>query len=393
MMDKQKYYSTGEFARKGHVSLRTIRWYDRMNLLKPACRSDDGRRYYTEADLAKLQQILLFKYLGFSLDEIREMTIASADPKLLVESMRIQRKLVEERIEEMKEVSSALSETITALSSDQPIDYSNMLDAMHVTSMDNALKAQYEDDANISARIRLHNDYSINPEGWYPWLFRQMELKNGMKVLEVGCGIGTLWQKNRDRIPEDISILLSDKSEGMLRDAARLTKNDARFTVKQFDCALIPYADHTFDAVIANHVLFYCDDLDAALKEIRRVLKTDGKLFASTYSREHMKEIRQLVQDFNPQIRLSEEPLYEVFGLANGEKKLKPFFSSVELRRYEDAIETEDAGCLISYILSCHGNQNHLLVDHFREFKDYVTSRIQDGFHITKDAGLFICDV
>ena len=235
MMDKQKYYSTGEFARKGHVSLRTIRWYDRMNLLKPACRSDDGRRYYTEADLAKLQQILLFKYLGFSLDEIREMTIASADPKLLVESMRIQRKLVEERIEEMKEVSSALSETITALSSDQPIDYSNMLDAMHVTSMDNALKAQYEDDANISARIRLHNDYSINPEGWYPWLFRQMELKNGMKVLEVGCGIGTLWQKNRDRIPEDISILLSDKSEGMLRDAARLTKNDVRFTVKQFD--------------------------------------------------------------------------------------------------------------------------------------------------------------
>ena len=392
-MDKQKYYSTGEFARKGHVSLRTIRWYDRMNLLKPACRSDDGRRYYTEADLAKLQQILLFKYLGFSLDEIREMTIASADPKLLVESMRIQRKLVEERIEEMKEVSSALSETITALSSDQPIDYSNMLDAMHVTSMDNALKAQYEDDANISARIRLHNDYSINPEGWYPWLFRQMELKNGMKVLEVGCGIGTLWQKNRDRIPEDISILLSDKSEGMLRDAARLTKNDVRFTVKQFDCAVIPYADHTFDAVIANHVLFYCDDLDAALKEIRRVLKTDGKLFASTYSREHMKEIRQLVQDFNPQIRLSEEPLYEVFGLANGEEKLKPFFSSVELRRYEDAIETEDAGCLISYILSCHGNQNHLLVDHFREFKDYVTSRIQDGFHITKDAGLFICDV
>lgn len=393
MMDKQKYYSTGEFARKGHVSLRTIRWYDRMNLLKPACRSDDGRRYYTEADLAKLQQILLFKYLGFSLAEIREMTIASADPKLLVESMRIQRKLVEERIEEMKEVSSALSETITALSSDQPIDYSNMLDAMHVTSMDNALKAQYEDDANISARIRLHNDYSINPEGWYPWLFRQMELKNGMKVLEVGCGIGTLWQKNRDRIPEDISILLSDKSEGMLRDAARLTKNDVRFTVKQFDCAVIPYADHTFDAVIANHVLFYCDDLDAALKEIRRVLKTDGKLFASTYSREHMKEIRQLVQDFNPQIRLSEEPLYEVFGLANGEEKLKPFFSSVELRRYEDAIETEDAGCLISYILSCHGNQNHLLVDHFREFKDYVTSRIQDGFHITKDAGLFICDV
>jgi hypothetical protein len=106
-----------------------------------------------------------------------------------------------------------------------------------------------------------------------------------------------------------------------------------------------------------------------------------------------MKEIRQLVQHFNPEIVLSEEPLYEVFGLANGMTKLHPYFSSVELRKYDDAIETDDAACLISYILSCHGNQNHLLVDHYREFRDYVTRETKNGFHITKDAGLFICRV
>ena len=389
----EKYYSSGEFARMGHVSLRTIRWYDKMNLLKPTVREENGRRLYTKEDLVKLQQILLFKYLGFSLDDIREMTVASADPDFLMESMRIQRKLVEERIEEMKEVNTALSATIQALESHEPIDYSNMLDAMRVTSMDHALKAQYEDDANISARIRLHDDYSINPEGWYPWLFRQYELHDGMKVLEVGCGIGTLWQKNRDRIPAGLSVVLSDKSEGMLRDAASLTEKDSRFTVKQFDCEHIPFPEESFDAVIANHVLFYCDHLDQALKEIRRVLKPQGVLYASTYSGEHMKEIRQLVQGFDPQIVLSEEPLYEVFGLANGRSRLEPYFTQIELRRYEDAIETKDVPCLISYILSCHGNQNQLLADSYHDFKKYVTDRCADGFHITKDAGLFICHV
>lgn len=42
-----------------------------------------------------------------------------------------------------------------------------------------------------------------------------------MKVLEIGCGDGTLWKENKDKLPENIEITLSDTSEGMLRDARR----------------------------------------------------------------------------------------------------------------------------------------------------------------------------
>ena len=72
-----KYYTSGEFAEKAHVSIRTIRYYDQKNLLKPAVRTKSGARRYTDQDFAKLQQILLLKYLGFSLNEIREMTIGA----------------------------------------------------------------------------------------------------------------------------------------------------------------------------------------------------------------------------------------------------------------------------------------------------------------------------
>lgn len=95
-------YSSGEFAEKAHVTLRTIRYYDKMNLLKPSMHTEAGARLYSDQDFAKLQQILLFKYLGFSLEEIREMTLASADPHFLNESLKIQKRLLQERQEELQ---------------------------------------------------------------------------------------------------------------------------------------------------------------------------------------------------------------------------------------------------------------------------------------------------
>ena len=145
-----------------------------------------------------------------------------------------------------------------------------------------------------------------------------------------------------------------------------------------------------FIVVIANHVLFYSNDLNHTLKEIRRVLKPEGVLAASTYGAKHMKEITELVQEFNPEIRLAAENLYDQFGLENGEAILKPYFESVISRRYEDSIEISEADPLISYILSCHGNQNRLLLDHYKEFREFVQDKVRDGFHITKDAGVFL---
>ena len=73
-MKKEGYYSSGEFAKMAKVTLRTIRYYDKQNLLKPSYVNEHGARFYTDGDLMKLQQILLFKYLGFSLEDIELRT-------------------------------------------------------------------------------------------------------------------------------------------------------------------------------------------------------------------------------------------------------------------------------------------------------------------------------
>ena len=384
-----QYYTSGEFAKKAHVSIRTIRYYDQKNLLKPATHTKGGARLYTDQDFAKLQQILLLKYLGFSLSDIREMTIGSGDKQLLRNSLQIQKRLAEERLEEMKNVVNAIDSTSQALDRNDQVDWSKMLNLIHLTSMNQSLSMQYKNATNISARIRLHRDYSVNKEGWFPWLFSNLHLKSGMKVLELGAGNGALWSQNIDKVPAGVNIILSDISEGMLADAKNEISNKPEFQYAVIDAKKIPFADNTFDLVIANHMLFYCDDISKALSEIRRVLKPGASLVCSTYSKRHMREITDLVQSFNSNIVLSSTNLYERFGLDNGKQILSKFFSDVTCKKYHDAIEIPESTPIISYILSCHGNQNEFLLNHYQEFKQYVEQKVKDGFYITKDAGFF----
>ena len=390
-MKKDGYYSSGQFARMAGVTLRTIRYYDQHDILKPSLVSESGARFYTDTDFARLQQILLLKYLGFSLEDIREMTIEDPDSHFMLNALNVQLKLVQDRIEQMQLVEKTLKDTAQAISEEHTVDWSRMLDLIHLTVMEKSLKNQYQNASNISSRINLHSLYSVNQEGWFPWICQQCQIHEGMNILELGCGDGALWTQNLSKLPGNIHITLSDISEGMLRDARRaIGGEDPRFSFKAFDCHNIPPRIGTFDLVIANHVLFYCEDPGKAVQEIRRVLKPGGKLVCSTYGNDHMKEVSELVQDFDEHIVLSADKLFERFGRENGRDILKPCFKDGEWRAYEDSLIVPDPEPLISYILSCHGNQGQYIPERYREFFAYVKKRTDGGLWITKDAGVFI---
>src|ERR1041385_4877716 len=112
-----------------------------------------------------------------------------------------------------------------------------------------SLARQYASSANLSARIALHERCSTNRYGLQRWIFDRLDLAAGQRVLEAGCGTGSLWIENRDRIPHPLSVTLTDSSISML-DTARRNAGNATFTA----CALpdLPFASGAFDRVIAN---------------------------------------------------------------------------------------------------------------------------------------------
>ena len=376
------YYKTGQFAKLANVSERTIRYYDKIGLLKPSFVMENGYRQYSDLDLLKLQKILSLKHLGFSIEEIFPMVMDNTDLK---ESFDLQIDLIEDKMSHLQSLKDALKRASQA----PDLSWNMILSLVQLSNEETNIIEQYKNAKNLNDRISLHEKYSTNKQGWFNWLFEKIDFSKVNRLLELGCGNGKLWQENKIDL-RNREIFLSDISDGMVDEVRN--KLGSNFNCIVVNAEKIPFKNAYFDTIIANHVLFYLNDLNLGLKEIDRVLRPNGIFYCSTYGKEHMKEITELVQNFDSRINLSNHSLYDIFGLENGEVILKKYFSNVQRLEYPDSLEITESKPLIDYIMSCHGNQNEILGPRLNEFKEYIESILNknDKIVVTKQAGLFI---
>ena len=105
-------WSVGELARLAGITVRTLHHYDRIGLLPASARSSAGYRGYDQADLARLQRILAYRELGFSLEDIaRLLDDPNSDP---LAQLRRQHDLVLERMERLAQIAAVLERTMEA---------------------------------------------------------------------------------------------------------------------------------------------------------------------------------------------------------------------------------------------------------------------------------------
>lgn len=254
----------------------------------------------------------------------------------------------------------------------------------------NYLKAdQYRDSSNLDARAAIHQRFSTNPYGWFHWVFdRLVSLPENARILELGCGPGYLWKECAQPIPASWKITLSDLSPGMLDAAWRnLVVTGRNFKFEQIDAQEIPYPDKTFDAVIANHMLYHVPDRKKALSEMQRVLKTGGRLFAGTLGRNHMREMWDQLERV---ATITRETITSAFTLENGTAQLQEFFPHVDVFRYEDNLRVTDVSALMAYVRSMTSTAE-FQEEQFRSIeREFVDVMKKNGeIFITKDSGMF----
>lgn len=73
------YWKVGELAAMTGLTIRTLRYYDKINLFSPSCHTASGHRLYSTEDLNVLQQILGLKQLGLTLDDIKSIMTQKED--------------------------------------------------------------------------------------------------------------------------------------------------------------------------------------------------------------------------------------------------------------------------------------------------------------------------
>ena len=133
------YMTIGEIAKKMDTTVRTLQYYDKEGILSPSAESEGGRRLYTDKDVILLHQIQSLKYLGFSLDDIKNQLIVLDKPADVVDMLTKQAANVREKIE-------LLSES---------------LQAIEVLKME-VLQMQFVDFkkyADIIVNLQLHNEH------------------------------------------------------------------------------------------------------------------------------------------------------------------------------------------------------------------------------------------
>lgn len=95
--------TVSEIAALGSVTVRTLHYYDEIGLLSPTERTEAGYRLYTDDDLARLHAVLMWRSLGFPLEEVRELVDNGAEP---LEAMLLHR---DRLLSELKDTSARIA--------------------------------------------------------------------------------------------------------------------------------------------------------------------------------------------------------------------------------------------------------------------------------------------
>jgi malonyl-CoA O-methyltransferase len=110
-------------------------------------------------------------------------------------------------------------------------------------------------------------------------------------VLDLGAGTGRVTGELKRRYRR-ANVVAVDIAPGMLREALRHMRLFRRFGRVCGDVRRLPFADASVDIAVSNLMLQWCDDLDTAFAEIRRVLKPGGLFAFTTFGPDTLKELR-----------------------------------------------------------------------------------------------------
>ncbi|WP_291582072.1 MerR family transcriptional regulator [Clostridium sp. UBA6640] len=379
----------GEFAKRAGVTAKTLLHYEKIGLLKASYKTSSGYRIYCEEDFLKLQQIITLKFIGLSLNEIKEILYKREEN--LESIISAQKNALEEKKKHLESVITVFDKAENQIKENGFLEVEKLIDIIKITNMEGKVKEQYKSAENFNLRTKLHS-YNTNKTDWNNWCFNQMKVPSKARILELGCGTGELWIKNKDNVNSEWNVTLSDFSSSMLESTKeRLQSVGQNFLYKEIDAQNIPYEDESIDVVIARHMIYLVPDIEKALLEIKRVLVKDGTFYVTANSCEAMSELNNLIEKFDPTLGLHNNGMCYRFQLENGQALLKKYFSEVKIEVLEGKIVTSDVDAIVSYKASSIKGTSVLVGKKKDDFRKYIDDYIKKNgdISITTKACIF----
>ncbi len=234
---------------------------------------------------------------------------------------------------------------------------------MSAAELDDAIRRYYATDRNLRILEETCARYAVPPTDYAAWTLDTLNWAGDEVILDIGAGSGSHYSRLVRNQPQ-VDYYAVDLSPSLLRKhpgpAERLSVGDALH---------LPYADDSFDVVMANHVLYHLSDIDSGLAEIKRVLKPEGRVLASTDSLHTTAELQVLIR--RAVVLLSEnggqaQPLSlpcDPFALENGTRILARHFYAVVRHDLPRQLVFDAVEPAMDYLESMRDLRQHNLPD------------------------------
>jgi DNA-binding transcriptional MerR regulator len=269
-------YSINKLTKLSGVSTRTLRYYDEIGLLKPLRTTEGGYRVYGQEEVDTLQQILLFKTLDFSLEEIRE----------LIYSPRFDRnQAFSNHLDELREKQKNLNLLITNVEKSQAslqeneimIDEEKFIGFYELRDIDDEKERISKFYELFDEDSRLQSSRAARIEFITHTMLIDRYLTLEAKIADLGAGAGEYSLHYAD-LGYDITAV--DLSPANIEAFQSKIKPEHKINLFQGDaCSLPNLADQSFDMVLVFGPLYHLsnpEDRSRCIQEAKRICKKDG---------------------------------------------------------------------------------------------------------------------
>lgn len=343
---EQERFTVGELAALAGVSPRTIRYYDKKGLLCPVAYSESQYRQYDKSSLLQLQQILMLKYIGLSLEEITAMFQRQKEMSL-TELLADQKRMLLEKREQLDQVISVVEKTQEYCSNAE----------LKLPQLSELVKMFL---ANKSAGQiwGFYEKYGSRQRDWYPWLFRQLQLSENERVLDIGGGYGLVWRCSFPQIPRGVHIRVLDKArdeldalEAYVHENRHLLQKGSSFSFENADVNHAAIDKGAYDCIVSLHMWCYIENRVAYLDKVYQALKPQGRICANFNWKDYVPALDQLLKGFSRDLDI--EPLNgkQHTFLLEMERDFRARFPDTTCASYDNELHISDSGDLYRFLL------------------------------------------
>lgn len=213
-----------EFARRSGVTVKTLLHYDKIGLLQPSLKTEAGYRIYCDEDFIKLQQITTLKFIGLSLEEIKQLINTKGQNIESIISVQI--RALEEKKKHIETVITALNKAEKQIQNNSVLEVVQLIDIIKITNMETVAKQRF----NNASKQYITDSYY--------WRSKTAEIINQLVdpnmndvVLDLGCGTGKQIIELSRKVKLAIGV---DISDGMLRQAKENIENEKVHNVELY---------------------------------------------------------------------------------------------------------------------------------------------------------------